>query len=160
MINVFGPDLKDQTIHIRIAGVDAPEAAHFGRPAQPYAPEALAWLKNAIEGKIIYCQLIRRDQYSRIVCQNNYMILFSCRLVNTIQVAIVEQKPLLLPGTIVSGKNLSLEMLKAGWVTIYEQAGAEYGKWGKEEFLRVEAEAKYAQFSLSLPFSLVVFTSL
>lgn len=60
-------ELKDQTIHIRIAGVDAPEAAHFGRPAQPYAPEALAWLKNAIEGKTLYCQLIHRDQYSRIV---------------------------------------------------------------------------------------------
>jgi hypothetical protein len=34
-------------------------------------------------------------------------------------------------------------MLKAGWVTTYEQAGAEYGKWGKNDFLRVEAEAKY-----------------
>ena len=64
----FRSDLKDQTIHIRIAGVDAPEAAHFGRPAQPYSAEALAWLKNAIEGKMVYCQLIQRDQYSRIVC--------------------------------------------------------------------------------------------
>jgi endonuclease YncB( thermonuclease family) len=50
---------------------------------------------------------------------------------------------LLLPGFIASGKNLSLEMLKAGWVTTYEQAGAEYGKWGKNDFLRIEAEAKY-----------------
>lgn len=33
-------------------------------------------------------------------------------------------------------------MLKSGWVTTYEQAGAEYGHWGKDEFLRVEAEAK------------------
>jgi endonuclease YncB( thermonuclease family) len=65
--------LKDQTIHIRIAGVDAPEAAHFGRPAQPYAPEALAWLKNAIEGKTLYCRLIHRDQYSRIVSSDNFM---------------------------------------------------------------------------------------
>jgi endonuclease YncB( thermonuclease family) len=53
---------------------------------------------------------------------------------------------LFLPGSIVSGKNLSLEMLKAGWVTTYEQAGAEYGDRGKDEFLRVEAEAKYAHF--------------
>jgi len=119
-------DLKDETIHIRIGGVDAPEAAHFGRPAQPYAPEALAWLKNAIEGKTLYCQLMRRDQYSRIV-------------------AVVEQKPLFLPGFLASGKSLSLEMLKAGWVTTYEQAGAEYGEWGKDEFLRVEAEAKAAR---------------
>jgi endonuclease YncB( thermonuclease family) len=69
-IELSTPGLKDQTIHIRIAGVDAPEAAHFGRPAQPFAPEALAWLKNSIEGKTVYCQLIRRDQYSRIVCFN------------------------------------------------------------------------------------------
>ncbi|RFU31141.1 hypothetical protein B7463_g5217, partial [Scytalidium lignicola] len=33
-------------IHIRIAGIDAPEAAHFGKPAQPLATEALTWLKN------------------------------------------------------------------------------------------------------------------
>jgi endonuclease YncB( thermonuclease family) len=58
----------------------------------------------------------------------------------------VEEKPLLLPGSLASGKNLSLEMLKAGWVTTYEQAGAEYGQLGKDEFLRVEAEAKYMLF--------------
>ncbi|KIM89888.1 hypothetical protein PILCRDRAFT_53296, partial [Piloderma croceum F 1598] len=110
-------ELKDQTIHIRIAGVDAPEGAHFGRPAQPYAPEALAWLKNAIEGKTLYCRVIRRDQYSRIVRSDKFM----------------------------APSILSLEMLKAGWVTTYEQAGAEYGEWGKDEFLRIEAEAKAAR---------------
>jgi hypothetical protein len=69
----------------------------------------------------------------------------------------------------VSGKNLSLEMLRAGWVTTYEQvcltpgyqvsvtiyhhsqAGAEYGILGKDGFLRIEAEAKYAP-----PFLLVI----
>lgn len=54
----------------------------------------------------------------------------------------VELPPRILPGSLVHGKCLSLEMLKAGWATIYEQAGAEYGKWGKDEFLRIEAEAK------------------
>jgi len=33
-------------------------------------------------------------------------------------------------------------MLRAGTSTTYEQAGAEYGKYGKDEFLRVEAEAR------------------
>ena len=33
-------------------------------------------------------------------------------------------------------------MLRAGTVTTYEQAGAEYGTWTREEFLRVEAEAR------------------
>jgi len=119
-------DLKDKTLHIRIAGVDAPEAAHFGRPSQPYSEESLAWLRERILGKPVYCQLLRRDQYSRVV-------------------SIVTLPPRLLPASWVSGKSLSLEMLKAGWVTTYEQAGAEYGKWGKEEFLRVENEAKAAR---------------
>jgi hypothetical protein len=61
-------------------------------------------------------------------------------------VANVQQSPRILPGTFFSGKSLSLEMLRAGWVTIYEQSGAEYGKWGKDEFLRIEAEAKYVQY--------------
>ncbi|KAF7327493.1 TNase-like domain-containing protein [Mycena kentingensis (nom. inval.)] len=115
--------LKDKTIHIRIAGVDAPESAHFGRPGQPYAEEALAFLRDAVLGKTVYCQMLRRDQYGRVV-------------------AVVTLPPRLLPGSLVYGKCLSLEMLKAGWVTVYEQVNAEYGKWGKDEFLRVENEAK------------------
>lgn len=63
-------------------------------------------------------------------------------LIDALQVAVVMESPRFLPGSFAYGKNLSLEMLKAGWVTTYEQAGAEYGKWGKEEFLRIENEAK------------------
>jgi endonuclease YncB( thermonuclease family) len=59
-----------------------------------------------------------------------------------LKVAVVLLSPRLLPGSIFSGKNLSLEMLRAGWVTTYEQSGAVYGKWGKEVFLRLENEAK------------------
>jgi len=36
-------------------------------------------------------------------------------------------------------------MLWYGWATTYGQAGAEYGKWGKDEFLKMEAEAKAAR---------------
>ncbi|KAI6020514.1 hypothetical protein EDC04DRAFT_2738026, partial [Pisolithus marmoratus] len=32
-VPTLAKDLKDQTIHIRIAGIDAPEGGHFGRPA-------------------------------------------------------------------------------------------------------------------------------
>ncbi|KAF7330349.1 hypothetical protein MVEN_02473200 [Mycena venus] len=119
-------DLKDKTLHIRIAGVDAPEAAHFGKPAQPYSEESLAWLRQEILGKTVYCQLLRRDQYSRIV-----------------RTLLLTEETFIYHWA--SGKSLSLEMLKAGWVTTYEQAGAEYGKWGKEEFIRVENAAKAAR---------------
>jgi len=121
-----GKDLKDETLHIRLAGVDAPEAAHFGKPAQPYAAESLAWLREKILGKTVYCQLLRKDQYSRVVAQ-------------------VYLTPRILPSFLFHGKNLPAEMLKAGWAVTYEQAGAEYGKLGKEGYLRLEAQAKVAR---------------
>ncbi|KAJ2986752.1 hypothetical protein NUW54_g9645 [Trametes sanguinea] len=125
-IPVGRSDLKDQTIHIRIAGVDAPETGHFGRPAQPFSGESLTWLKNQVEGKFVYCQLVRRDQFGRIV-------------------SAVHLKPRLFPGWLATGKDLSLEMLRAGWASVYEQAGAEYGRSGLEEFLRVQKEAQRAK---------------
>lgn len=118
-------DLKDQTIHVRIAGVDAPEGGHFGRPSQPHAEESLFWLKNRLEGRLVYCQLIRKDQYGRVVA-----------------VPLVPRP--FLPSFL--GKRwaspLALEMLRAGTVTTYRQAGAEYGPWGQETFLRIEAKAR------------------
>ncbi|KAJ3540166.1 hypothetical protein NM688_g6261 [Phlebia brevispora] len=125
-IPVTSKDLKDQTIPIRMAGVDAPEGSHFGRPGQLYYEESLAWLKSQIEGKTVYCEAIGRDQYSRIV-------------------AMPYLKPRFLPAFLATGKCLSLEMLRAGWAMTYQQAGADYGKWGKDEFLRIEAEAKAAR---------------
>jgi len=124
-------ELKDQTIHIRLAGVDAPEGAHFGRPAQQFSEESLKWLKNQVEGKFVYCILLRKDQYSRIV-------------------SFAHLKPRLLPGFLapIAGRNVSLDMLRAGWVETYEQSGAEYGKWGKDEFLRLQAEAQVAKLGI------------
>lgn len=125
-IPTLNKELKEQTIHVRIAGVDAPEGSHFGREAQPYAVEALAWLKDAIEGRVVYCQLVRRDQYSRIV-------------------SMVTLPPPFLPGWLITGRSLALEMIRAGTGLTYEQAGAEYGKYGKGEFLRAEAESRVAR---------------
>jgi len=121
-----GKDLKDETLHIRMAGVDAPEASHFGKPAQPYSAESLAWLQDRILGKTVYVLPLRKDQYSRVV-------------------ALVHQAPRILPGFLFFGKDLSAEMLKAGWAAIYEQAGAEYGKLGKEGYQRLEEQAKVAR---------------
>ncbi|PPR00271.1 hypothetical protein CVT26_009023 [Gymnopilus dilepis] len=122
----IGKDLKDETLHIRMAGVDAPEASHFGKPAQPYSAESLAWLRDRILGKTVYVLPLRKDQYLRVVAR-------------------VHQAPRILPGFLFLGKDLSAEMLKAGWATVYEQAGAEYGKLGKEGYLLLEAQAKAAR---------------
>ena len=40
---------------------------HFGRPVQPYYIESLAWLKDDIEGHRVNHELLRRDQYERVV---------------------------------------------------------------------------------------------
>lgn len=62
--------LKNQTLSIRLAGIDAPELAHFGKPAQPHADEALRYLQHLIaergRGRVRVWPL-RRDQYERVV---------------------------------------------------------------------------------------------
>lgn len=60
--------LRDKTVHVRLAGVDAPELAHFGRPAQPYGQEALDWLRSFILHRYVRAYPYRRDQYDRVVC--------------------------------------------------------------------------------------------
>ena len=39
-------------------------------------------------------------------------------------------------------RNVSIEMLKAGWAVVYEQAKAEYGPLGKGIYVDVEKQAK------------------
>ncbi|KAF8524330.1 hypothetical protein BU17DRAFT_35306, partial [Hysterangium stoloniferum] len=119
-------DLKDETISIRLAGVDAPEGSHFGKIAQPYSSEALVWLKNEVEGKRLWVQLIRRDQYNRVVS--------------------IPVHPPRIPFLKASASRcVSIAMLSAGYATTYEQSGAEYGRWGKEEFLKYEEVARNAK---------------
>ena len=43
------------------------QASHFGREAQEFSAEALQWLRGAVLGKQVWCQLLHRDQYGRIV---------------------------------------------------------------------------------------------
>jgi len=119
-------ELTKNTIHIRMAGVDAPEAAHFGKPAQAHADEALAWLKEHVHGRRLKCQLFQRDQYGRIVAL-----------------------PLLphhrwWPRRSAT-RNLPLEMVRAGWGVVYTGAGAEYGGWGQAAFLAAQTEAQAAR---------------
>ncbi|KAK7032442.1 putative endonuclease lcl3 [Paramarasmius palmivorus] len=98
------------------------QCAHFGKPGQPHSEESLAWLRQRILGKTVYCRLLQRDQYNRIIAH-------------------VSVKHRFLPW----GSSLAVEMLREGMAGVYEQAGAQYGPGGKEEFLRIEAEAKAAR---------------
>lgn len=104
-------------LHIRIAGVDAPELAHWGREAQPYSKEALEMLTDLIHNRRVRAQLYRRDQYDRVVAQVYVRKWFF-------------------------KKDVGLEMLKAGLATVYEaKSGAEFGT-SEEKYRAAEEQAK------------------
>jgi endonuclease YncB( thermonuclease family) len=119
-------DVKYETINVRLAGIDAPEMAHFGGDCQPYAKEAKEWLTKFAEGRRATIQLLRYDQYSRAVA------------------------------SVYTGwpwnSNVSVEMVKAGFATIYEDGGAEYG--GFEPQLR--KNLKEAQYLILCAFLLIM----
>ncbi|KAF2196835.1 SNase-domain-containing protein [Delitschia confertaspora ATCC 74209] len=109
--------LANQTIHIRIAGVDAPELAHWGREAQPYSQEAFDFLTQYLLNKRVRAYIYRRDQYDRVVAS----------------VHIRKQ---------LFKKDVGLEMLKRGLATIYEaKSGAEFGK-SEQVYRSAEEKAK------------------
>ncbi|CAK7271254.1 putative endonuclease lcl3 [Sporothrix epigloea] len=114
----YRKDLKGKTIPVRIAGVDAPECAHFGRPAQPYSGEALDFLTQYLLGRRVRAYLYRRDQYDRVVAR------------------VIVRRFLFFK------RDVGLEMVKRGLATCYEaKTGAEFG--GRETQYRIaEARAK------------------
>ncbi|KAK4944831.1 putative endonuclease lcl3 [Elasticomyces elasticus] len=116
--------LQNKTIHIRLAGVDAPECAHFGRPAQPYSAEALSWLRSYIENRYVRAYIHRRDQYDRVVAT------------------------VLVRRWLLFRRDVSLEMLDRGLATVYEaKFGSEFGD--KEQAYRdAEARAKKAKIGM------------
>ena len=98
-----GKDLKERTIQIRLAGVDAPEMAHFGRPEQPWAKEALEWLTEYLLNRRVRAYVYKRDQYDRAVA------------------TVYVRKGLL-------RRDVGLQMIKKGLATVYEaKTGAEFG---------------------------------
>ncbi|KAJ3048917.1 putative endonuclease lcl3 [Rhizophlyctis rosea] len=80
-------------------------------PAQPGSAEAKQWLTSQLLGRKVMVIPLRRDQYGRLV-------------------SMVYVRPWYWPFR----RNVSLEMLKAGHATLYEQFNAEYG--GMEDQFR------------------------
>ena len=69
----------------------------------------------------MYCQLLRKDQYSRIVSHSPEITTKVSCLFLLLQVALVHLSPRILPGFLFYGKDLSAEMLKSGWAVTYAQ---------------------------------------
>lgn len=118
-------DLKGQTIHVRIAGVDAPELAHFGKPAQPFGQEALDWLRAYLIGRRVRIYIHSRDRFDRVVAN---------------------PKVRRLPWFWVQ-RDVGVEQIKAGLATVFRQGGAEYGGL-KEVMERAEQRAKRAKLGM------------
>lgn len=111
--------IRDATLHIRIAGVDAPELAHFGRPAQPYGEDALVFLKSLILGRNVTAKLWRRDQYGRVVATVHVRARWT---------------------GLWRRRDVGLEMIRAGAATVYE---AKFGsEFGGQEAVYAEAEKR------------------
>ncbi|KAI4173057.1 MAG: hypothetical protein LQ343_003167 [Gyalolechia ehrenbergii] len=110
-------ELKEKTVHIRLAGIDAPELAHFGKPAQLFSKEAFDFLNSYILHRRVRAYVYRRDQYDRAVA------------------TVYVRKWLL-------RRDVGLQMLKKGLATVYEaKSGAEFGEL-EERYRSTEKWAK------------------
>lgn len=125
-------ELRHQTLSVRLAGADAPEAAHFGREAQPFSKEARAELVRLVQGKTVWLDVAHLDQYHRLVAT-----------------AHVFEPPYIFGRT-----NVALRLVELGLATVYRSAGAAYGeapwllRWlrhersGRARLERAEARAR------------------
>jgi endonuclease YncB( thermonuclease family) len=103
--------IADQTLSIRIYGVDCPELAKFGKPSQPYGPEAKEHTSRLVLHRVVRITLLRRDQYRRAVAQ-----------VQTVPSRFFSWIPL----DLFRPKDLSVELATAGLAELYTGGGAEY----------------------------------
>lgn len=109
--------LKNQTIHVRLAGVDAPELPHFGRPEQAFAQEAHQWLTDYLGSRRVRAYVYKQDQYSRVVA--------------TVYI-----------WKGIFRRDVGLQMLREGMATVYEaNTGAEFGKF-EDKYRKAEWWAK------------------
>ena len=110
--------LSETSLPVRIAGMDTPETAKFGKEGQPFAQEAKEELARLLEaaGSSLKVRPQSTDHFGRAVC-------------------------LVSVGRWPFTKDVAEVMLQKGLATVYRQAGAQYG--GKlERYEQLEAAAK------------------
>ena len=110
--------LDEYTIHVRLAGMDAPECAHFGQPGQEYGPVAKQYLTELLMNKRVTLYPIRKDQYNRLVCAV-YMRTWSHWFG-------------LVP------ENVSAHMLKKGLGVVYEGQGEVWSEGNQKRNLKMK----------------------
>lgn len=108
--------LSENTISVRIYGVDAPEMGKFGNPTMFMAQESKEYTEQLVQDKTVKVKLLRKDQYGRIVGK----------------VSVRRTIPFL------PRKDVSLELAKKGLATLYTGGGAVYD--GNKEALQSAIE--------------------
>lgn len=108
-----------ETVSIRLAGVDAPECAHFGMPGQAYGNDAKKWLDRYTRGRRVRVVVHAVDQYNRALAS-----VFRTRGILPFR-----------------AKNVSVELAKAGYATVYEGSNAQFGK-ARRQIERAVAQAQ------------------
>lgn len=109
--------LKDNTLMIRLCGVDAPERSHFGKPAQPFSEEALVWLQKYLVHRSVRITPFSIDQYKRVVARAQVW-------------------------KWTGKKDVSAEMLRNGLAVVYESKfEAQFGE-NETWYRKLEAAAK------------------
>ncbi len=109
--------LGKQTLHVRLCGVDAPERSHFGKPAQKWGDEALAWLRSYVLGRRVRVKPLSIDQYNRVVGK----------------VTILKWN---------GRRDISAEMIRQGWGVVYEGKKTAEFDGNEHKYRRLEVKAK------------------
>lgn len=137
--------LVSETISVRIAGVDAPESGHFGKPAQPFSKEAKQFLTAMVQSPASVDNLTppKKSFFSKSPpssSHSNSTADISNKIVWLYPSHIDQYKrlvatPYVWDAPYLFGKtNVSLAMVKQGLATVYRAAGADYGRatwWAK-----------------------------
>lgn len=119
--------LSEETLIIRLAGIDAPELGKGKKQGQAGAEEAKSFVTKKVLDQSVRIKLLGRDQYARAIASVAY--------------GPVASFPFPLPSFL--NKDLSTDLVKEGFAVIYRQKGAHYdGKLGTLERYEAWAKAK------------------
>lgn len=100
----------------RLAGVDAPEVAAFGKPAQPFSKEAKEFLKALVLYKKVSVKIVGKDRYNRLLA-------------------------FVYVGSMCFKQNVNRLLLKTGMACLYVGKDAKYGG----RLVQLQADEKLAQ---------------
>ena len=96
-------ELKQKTLKVRIAGIDAPETDHGTEKGMPFGNESKEFLSRMILKQQVELEILDKDQYGRLVCMVHFNQL-----------------------------NVGVQILRNGFGHMYTGRGAQYGNYEKE----------------------------